>query len=63
MNSLNKNNFEPIKFDQRWLTNTTGNLNAPWYERLEGDDRKNAELWILQNQKLFTLPQLSKSKP
>jgi len=38
-----------IDFDQRWIakyTSVPGNL--PWWEKLEGEDRKNAEAWILQ---------------
>jgi hypothetical protein len=44
-----------IKFDQRWTTKYTQVPgNAPWWEKLEGEDRKNAEAWILQNKEAFT---------
>jgi len=43
-----------VEFDQRWIakyTSVPGNL--PWWEKLEGEDRKNAEAWILQNKNMF----------
>ena len=46
-----------VEFDQRWIakyTSVPGNL--PWWEKLEGEDRKNAEFWILQNKNMFVDP-------
>ena len=42
------------KFDQSWIakyTQVPGN--APWWEKLQGEDRKNAEAWIAANAEIF----------
>ena len=42
------------KFDQSWIASYTKALSpGVWWEKLQGEDRKNAEAWILATRGLF----------
>jgi hypothetical protein len=45
---------EKPKFDSSWIAKYTKvQGDAPWWEKLEGEDRKNAEAWISAHRGLF----------